>query len=291
MSTQKTQTTTTEATGTLGTPKNPETAEKPEPRTIVRSLLGWNIAMYILALLTPVSTLITLPSLPAQVPAHYGISGEVDRWGSKYETLTMSGIMIVLLVIWTVLELVLIHRTIHSESEPDARRSIRFFIFGGICIFVLFDVINTYILWMSKTGTTSLNMTSVSFAQIINIVTGLVLIITGNFMPQAKPNTFSGIRLPSAYTSRETWRRCQRMGGIAFIMAGAIIFICGIFVNDETAALTVLLTAIITATIALMVYAPYAARKYGAIGGPIDSETCGAADEDDGITENHNGKD
>jgi uncharacterized membrane protein len=250
--------------------------------SILRSLLGWNVAMYILALLAPVSTLIILPSLPARVPAHYGITGEVDRWGSKYETLTMSGIMIVLLIIWTVLEHVLARRTVRSESETDAKRSVRFFILGGICAFALFDVVNTYILWMSKTGTTSLNVASVSFPQIINIVIGLVLIITGNFMPQAKPNTFSGVRLPSAYASRETWRRCQRMGGIAFIMVGAVIFICGLFVNNGAITMSALLIAIITATIAMMVYAPYAARKYGAIGGPIRSKDYESTETEDG---------
>lgn len=39
-------------------------------------------------MLLPLSVvLVSLQFLPDQIPAHYGISGEVDRWGSKYEIL------------------------------------------------------------------------------------------------------------------------------------------------------------------------------------------------------------
>lgn len=44
------------------------------------------ISLYLAAL---VYLLVSWGSLPEQVPGHYNIAGEVDRWGSKYEILTL----------------------------------------------------------------------------------------------------------------------------------------------------------------------------------------------------------
>ncbi len=41
----------------------------------------------LLMFLPLLAVLIALPFLPDEIPAHYGFSGQVDRWGSKYETL------------------------------------------------------------------------------------------------------------------------------------------------------------------------------------------------------------
>ncbi len=47
-----------------------------------KKLWIWNLVLMFLPL---VITLMILPHLPNQIPAHYGFDGQVDRWGSKYE--------------------------------------------------------------------------------------------------------------------------------------------------------------------------------------------------------------
>ena len=47
------------------------------------------IVFYILMFLPLIVTLIALQFLPDQVPAHYNINNQVDRWGSKYESLIL----------------------------------------------------------------------------------------------------------------------------------------------------------------------------------------------------------
>ncbi|MEK4229863.1 DUF1648 domain-containing protein [Solibacillus sp. FSL H8-0538] len=53
-------------------------------------------------------------SLPLEVPAHYGIGGEVDRWGSKYELLLLP-------VIGCFLHLILnfAEKRPHTHNYPD----------------------------------------------------------------------------------------------------------------------------------------------------------------------------
>ena len=51
-----------------------------------KKLWIWNLVLMFLPL---VITLMILPHLPNQIPAHYGFDGQVDRWGSKYKTLVV----------------------------------------------------------------------------------------------------------------------------------------------------------------------------------------------------------
>lgn len=44
---------------------------------------------YVLMFLPLLGTMLSLVFLPDQVPAHYGLGGQVTRWGSKYETLVL----------------------------------------------------------------------------------------------------------------------------------------------------------------------------------------------------------
>ena len=45
-------------------------------------------ALYIALMFLPLLiTLVALPFLPEKIPAHYNFAGEIDRWGSKFETL------------------------------------------------------------------------------------------------------------------------------------------------------------------------------------------------------------
>ena len=54
-----------------------------------------NKLFYFLMFLPLLMLLVLLPFLPDQIPAHYGIDGGVDRWGSKYETFIFPAITVI----------------------------------------------------------------------------------------------------------------------------------------------------------------------------------------------------
>ena len=54
------------------------------------------IIYFALMFLPLIITLVVLPFLPEQIPAHYNFAGEIDRWGSKYETLLFPAITILM---------------------------------------------------------------------------------------------------------------------------------------------------------------------------------------------------
>lgn len=53
-------------------------------------------------------------SLPAEIPAHFGINGEVDRWGSKFELLILPSIAVMLHLIMFEVE-----KRPHTHNYPD----------------------------------------------------------------------------------------------------------------------------------------------------------------------------
>ena len=55
--------------------------------------LGWGLLYGALCLAPLVATAVMVGwFLPDTIPAHYGVSGQVDRWGSKYECFVLPGI-------------------------------------------------------------------------------------------------------------------------------------------------------------------------------------------------------
>ena len=54
---------------------------------------------------------------------------------------------------------------------------------------------------------------------------GVLFILLGNYMPRARQNYTFGCRTPWALADEHNWARTQRMGGITFIIMGAVILL------------------------------------------------------------------
>ena len=62
-----------------------------------------NKILWGLTLLPMFITAVALKFMPDKVPMHYNMSGEIDRWGSKYENFIFPCIIIVMTVFWKLL--------------------------------------------------------------------------------------------------------------------------------------------------------------------------------------------
>lgn len=59
-----------------------------------------NRILWFFTLLPSFITVIAIKYLPNQIPAHYDIAGNIDRWGSKYEKFIFPVIIILLTLHW-----------------------------------------------------------------------------------------------------------------------------------------------------------------------------------------------
>lgn len=211
--------------------------------------------LYFLMFLPLITVLVSLQFLPDQIPAHYGIGGEVDRWGSKYETLIFPGITIIFGSV------MLIITKYASKQEKAGNNNQKIGIFTGILLLLLFNVMTFYFLYADFNKIKNLNSIPIDLSQLIFISTGVIMMILGNIMPKVKMNSMIGLRTTWSMKNEITWKKSQKFGGISFIIVGLLIIITNLFIKSSISIFLSL--AILVASLPFDIYYTYkVAKKY-----------------------------
>lgn len=74
----------------------------------------------------------------------------------------------------------------------------------------------------------------------INILMGVILIFTGNYMPKMKQNYSVGIKISWTLESEENWNRTHRLASWLYILGG-IIFLINAYFRSEVVLFTVII--------------------------------------------------
>ena len=211
---------------------------------------------YVLMFLSLVIAVIALPFLPDTIPAHYNFSGEIDRWGSKYETLIFPFCTIGMgyFMLWMA--------KISSKDENGGKNNEKIILYTGMGISVFFTAEYCFSLYKDFTAAAGMGYSNaVDINRVVCVLLGIVLVITGNFMPKLRNNGIIGLRTPWSMKNDAVWRKCQVFGGISLIIGGVITVACSIFMEGY-AAMCAALGIIIICAIAGTVYSYFAAKKY-----------------------------
>ncbi|WEV68603.1 SdpI family protein [Bifidobacterium sp. ESL0775] len=236
-------------------------------QSVARRVMVWNAVFGVIGLLPLIVYLIAMPSMPNRVPMRYGDSG-IESWGSNVQGLASPLLSLFVCVLWMLSE-ILVVRSIRKRTDEDPFSTLKVYIIGGCGALITINVLNIYYIWTvfnnGNIGNASFNGSSIS-----NIVAGLVFIVLGNIVPNSRPNGWSGLRTPWAYKSRETWRRCQRVGGILLIAGGVVLVAVGLVFRSASS--WIIAGVAVVLGIIGIVYSIYAAQKYGNIGGSLDKK-------------------
>ena len=172
---------------------------------------------YILMYLPLVIVLIALPYLPEKIPAHYGFDNQVDRWGNKYEALLFP--IISLLMGYFLLGMA----KLAAKQEEHGENNKNVTIIMGILVLILLNALNVYSLYTSFNKVENLSFVSLDIGQLAFGIIGILMIVTGNIMPKLRMNSMIGLRTHWSMKNEVTWKKCQHIGGISFIIGGIII--------------------------------------------------------------------
>ena len=82
---------------------------------------------------------------------------------------------------------------------------------------------NAYSLYTSFNKVENLSSISLDIAQLVFGIIGVLMIITGNVIPKLRMNSMIGLRTHWSMKNEATWKKCQHIGGISFIIGGIII--------------------------------------------------------------------
>ena len=181
--------------------------------------LGFAAAVCGILTLLPmvITTVAVLWFLPDTIPAHYGISGEVDRWGSKYESFILPGISLVfgaamLLGAWIS----------GRSSRKEVEQGSRIFVIAGNMSLAVFNVMTLFFLYTSWAQMEHLEGVPEIGLRILFAVIAIMLLILGAVMPQVKQNAWFGVRTKWTMQSVSVWEKSQRFGGKLFMGAALL---------------------------------------------------------------------
>lgn len=204
---------------------------------------------YLLLIISVINTAITalyLALMPSgDIPMHYGLNGNVDRYGSKWELMLFPCILLVISIAFLIYSFF----TKNDVNESKNKKICNRIILGIYTVF--FILLWSFILAATK-GIENIG----AFVPSILILMGALMIFIGNMYGKIKQNHTFGLKMRATLKSERVWKKTHRLGGYLSVANGIIWIICGIvsfFISMPS--LWLLLPCLIT-MITLMVIVP-----------------------------------
>ena len=153
---------------------------------------------------------VAYPRLPEQVPVHWGIRGEPDRWGSRFEGAIL--LPFVMLAAWVLLRV--LPRV--DPRAPNYAKMQSTYDFMVSAVMTLLLIVHAMLL-AAGLGY------AVPVGRLTPVLIGALFAMLGNVLPRARPNWWFGIRTPWTLSNDRVWARTHRVGGYAMTAAGIVI--------------------------------------------------------------------
>ena len=200
--------------------------------------------LYLLILVTYIVTFCFYSKLPAQVPSHWGINGQIDGYLPRLAgVLILPSICLGCLVLFEFLPLI----------DP---KKYNYELFANS--YQIFKV--SFIVFMLILHATVI-LFALGFAIDVNLIVtsgvGILFMILGNYLSKIKPNYFVGFKLPWTLASDYVWKKTHRLAGGLMFICGLIFIISGIWLRNALAfviPVVVILLIVIPTIYAYMIY-------------------------------------
>ena len=165
---------------------------------------------------------------PDTVPAHYNAAGEIDRMGSKYEYIVFPILSAVAGAIFLPLA-----KRARRKKEKDHELEEMILAAAGVFETLLFDGMGGFFMWRAAVYPEEAlpAAPAIDIWRVMSLVLGVLLIFWGNAMPKARKNALYGVRTSWSMSGDEVWRKSQRFGGFASVVAGALLLASAMFLK------------------------------------------------------------
>lgn len=181
--------------------------------------------LYYLMYFPLVLTLVLLPFFPKQIPAHYDVAGNINRWGSKYEQL----ILPIFTIIFGYFMVAMVRLIIKKTNNDGNEKAIIVITSSSILIFDIMCLVFLYKAFFSARGINE--PINIDISQLIFIITGVSICLMGNILPKCKMNSIVGLRTKWSMKNEKAWSLSQRYGGILFVLGGISLIIINLFLK------------------------------------------------------------
>jgi uncharacterized membrane protein len=145
----------------------------------------------------------------AQLPTHWGPSGEADRFAAALPALLlMPGVLLLIALAFSVVPSLEPLQDRLEGSQPLLRTA-------WIGLLFLLPVIELF------NAAPAFGWPQPRSVPLISV--GLLLMVLGNALPKSRPGFFVGIRTPWTITDTDNWIATHRLGGKLMLLGGLVI--------------------------------------------------------------------
>ncbi|WP_349672767.1 SdpI family protein [Lacrimispora sp.] len=166
----------------------------------------------VLCILPEILSVILYQRLPEQIAVHWNSAGEINGYLPKAMAAFGMPVVFLFLNIFSNISLLYDPR---RKNQPRALRAI------GIWLVPLISLILVPATLIMSLGV-KFPITTFSFT-----LTGIVLIVTGNYLPKSRRNYVMGVRLPWTFHDSDNWNKTNRLAGRIMVGGGFVILVSG----------------------------------------------------------------
>jgi len=191
---------------------------------------GYYLLAGAVVLATLVLTAVVFPQLPAEVPTHWNIHNQIDRYGSKWQLVFMlPSIMAGVMALMAALPWLSPRRFEVSGPRP---------IYLAVMVIVVALIAYFQVLMILAALSRPVNMTRATFGGLCLLFAAL-----GFVLPRLPRNFYVGVRTPWTLADARVWEATHRFAGIVMVAGGVLAFLLVIVQSNIWPAAAVLVTA------------------------------------------------
>ncbi|NTV78245.1 MAG: DUF1648 domain-containing protein [Clostridiales bacterium] len=172
------------------------------------------VAGSIVCLLPLALSIVVYDRLPEYVPIHWGYSGIPDNFAPK--SFAAYGLPFLFLILFFVINLFL-------QNDPKRANMPKILRIPTCWTVPLLSLITIPMALFIALGV------QIPIVYILQLVTSLIILIMGNYLPKCKPNYTLGIRLPWTLYSEDNWNKTHRFAGYVWSILGLILLLMNLF--------------------------------------------------------------
>ena len=209
-------------------------------------------------------TLGALPFVPDQIPAHFDLAGQVDRWGSKYELFLLPVTIVLMTFFFAGLNRIYKKKLLTAKSDKEIEEAkLNSGILTDISIgtVIYFSAMQLTVLYNSIAPLKGLEQKmALDISSVMTACMGVFLIFIGNVMGRVKKNGVLGLRTSWSMKNDRIWAKSNRFAGKLFVAAGFVVIIASAVLKGSTAVWVMLAVLWVVAFLSI-VYSYRAAKK------------------------------
>lgn len=157
--------------------------------------------------------------LPASVPLHWNIKGEIDRYGDKSELLLIP--ILLPLLIYIIFSLVPL---IDPKGKIKQMGNKYFMLKAAMTIFM--SILAMIIIYAVKNQ-------SLYNPNYIVLLIGVLFVILGNYFKTLRANYFIGIKTPWTLENETVWKETHKLAGKIWFIGGFIIILSSLILDKK----------------------------------------------------------